>query len=232
MIRALAAGLLGCAAAFAQQPHFVRIPAGSFQDMRFDEPFWMSQTEVTVEQFAAFVKATGYETAAERAKSERTWRAPGFKLGRKQPVVYVTPTDAARYCEFIGGRLPTDEEWEYAARAGAATRHYWGDAIDGRYLWYRVNSDDRPRAVGKKRPNAWGLYDVEGNVWEWTISSSVAGKPYANRRGSSWVSCEEIAPGPGQPRGTPMGLSTSYRIPVSYEHRYDDIGFRCARSKF
>lgn len=231
MIRIATLGLLTCAAVFAEEPRFVRIPAGSFENVRFEKPFWMSKTEVTVEQFAAFVKATGYRTAAEQANSQRTWRAPGFKLERKQPVVYVTPTDAARYCESIGGRLPTDAEWEYAARADATTRHYWGDKIDGRYLWYRVNSDDRPRAVGKKRPNAWGLYDVEGNVWEWSISGLIDGKEHANRRGSSWVSCDEIASAPGQPPGKPMSISKSYKIPVSSDHRYDDIGFRCVRSE-
>jgi formylglycine-generating enzyme required for sulfatase activity len=226
MIRAwIVLGLLSWAA-FAQMPKFVRIPPGPAQQ----SPFWMARTETTVEQFAAFVKATNYRTDAEKAGAPRTWRTPGYPVRRQQPVVYVTPSDAIAYCEFAGARLPGDSEWEYAARAGAATRHYWGDTIDGRYLWYRANSKDRPQPVGRKRPNAWGLYDVEGNVWEWTLLPPGAGEPMANRRGGSWIDCEDIDGGPGGQPGALISLSTSFKISIKYGHRYDDIGFRCARS--
>lgn len=212
-------------AAFAQSPKFVNIPTGPSQQ----RPFRMARTETTVEQFAAFVKATGYRTDAEKAGAARTWRAPGFTIDVKQPVVYVTPSDAAAYCDFIGARLPTDDEWEYAARAGATTRHYWGDSVDSRYLWYRANSDGRPHAVAKKRPNAWGLYDVEGNVWEWALATPLKGDAVANRRGGSWIDCEDIDGGPGKQPGRLIGLSTYFKIPFNLRHRYDDIGFRCAR---
>lgn len=226
MIRAwIALGLLS-GAAFAQQPKFVLIPAGPAQE----RPFWIARTETTVEQFAAFVHSTGYLTVAEKAASSRTWRSPGFPLKGKQPVVYVTPSDAIAYCEFIGARLPADAEWEYAARAGAATRHYWGDSIDGSYLWYRANSNGAPHRVATKRPNAFGLYDVEGNVWEWALSPPDKGEPMANRRGGSWIDCEDIEGGPGRGPGPLIGLSTSFKISVKYGLRYDDIGFRCARS--
>jgi formylglycine-generating enzyme required for sulfatase activity len=219
------------ASALAQRPQFVRIPPGTFQGVRFERPFWMGKTEVTVNQFAAFVKATGYLTAAERAKAARTWRAPGYKVSGSQPVVYVTVRDAGAYCGWIGARLPSDAEWEYAARAGATTRHYWGEAIDGRYLWYRVNSKGRPQAVGTKLPNAWGLYDVEGNVWEWSVSEPIKGEPMANRRGGSWIDCEYIDGGPGHQPSVLIGLSRYYKVPVSLDHRYDDIGFRCVREE-
>ena len=176
-------------AALGQTPKFVKIPAGPGQE----RSFWMAQTETTVEQFAAFVKAAGYRTEAEKAGATRTWRAPGFQVRRKQPVVYVTASDAVAYCEFVGARLPSDAEWEYAARAGAKTRHYWGDSIDGRYLWYRANSNDRPQPVGKKLPNAWGLYDVEGDVWEWTLMPP-GGEPTAVRRGGSWIDTCSASP--------------------------------------
>ncbi len=218
-----------CAALYAQRPEFVRIPPGEFGKTRFEKPFWMGKTEVTVAQFAAFVKATGYRTAAESQKSPRTWKAPGFKVSGSQPVVYVTPKDAAAYCEWVGGRLPRDAEWEYAARAGATTRHYWGEEIDGRYLWYRANSDGRPHAVGKKLPNQWGLYDAEGNVWEWAMSEPENGEPIANRRGGSWVDCDEIEASPGRENSPLIALWRYYKIPVKLDHRYDDIGFRCLR---
>jgi formylglycine-generating enzyme required for sulfatase activity len=227
MIRAwIALGLLAWAA-FAQQPKFVPVPAGPAQA----HPFWMAQTETTVGQFAAFIRATGYRTDAEKAAATRTWQSPGFTVNGKQPVVYVTPADAMAYCEFIGARLPSDAEWEYAARAGATTRHYWGDSIDGRYLWYRANSGGAPHPVASKRPNAFGLYDVEGNVWEWALSPPANGDPLVNRRGGSWIDCEDIDGGPGKQPGSLIGLSTSFKTPIKIGHRYDDIGFRCARSK-
>jgi len=230
-MRLILALCLSSTALLAQRPEFVRIPPGSFGEVRFERPFWMGKTEVTVRQFAAFVKAAGYRTTAERANVPRTWQTPGFGVAGNQPVVYVTVRDAAAYCEWVGARLPSDAEWEYAARAGADTRHYWGDVIDGKYLWYRVNSDGKPRAVGTRLPNRWGLYDVEGNVWEWAMSDPVNGEPMANRRGSSWIDCADSDPEPGEPASPLIGLSKSYKISVAYDHRYDDIGFRCARDE-
>lgn len=189
----------------------------------------MGRTEVTVAEFEKFVKTTGHQTAAEKARAQRTWRQPGFHVSPNQPVVYVTPSDAQAYCAWVGGRLPTDTEWEYAARAGATTRHFWGESMDRRYLWYRENSDGRPRDVGTKRPNAFGLHDVEGNVWEWTIIEG-QNEPTARRRGASWVSCENIDGGPSRPPSPLIGLSVGYDIPVQLDHRYDDIGFRCVKT--
>ncbi len=221
MTRLPAISLLAFAAA-AQRPEFVLIPPGDFR---------MAKTEVTAGEFRAFVSATGYRTSAEQAGAARTWLSPGFKIDDRQPVVYVTVKDAAAYCEWTAARLPTDAEWEHAARAGSTTRHYWGDAIDPRYLWYRANSGGRPRPVAQKRPNAWGLYDVEGNVWEWSLSPPEKGEPLANRRGGSWIACENIETGPGKPISPLIGLSRYYKVPVKQDHRYDDIGFRCVRGR-
>lgn len=208
---------------------FLRIPAGTNGPLRIERDFLLMRTEVTVASFDRFVRSTGYRTEAETANAPRTWRNPGFPLSRSQPVVYVTPTDAQSFCAWLGGRLPQDPEWEYAARAGATTRHYWGDTLDPRFLWYRENSEGRPRKVGTRRPNAFGLHDVEGNVWEWTLHPRTA-EPTARRRGASWVSCENIDGGPGRPSSPLIGLTVGYGIPVKAAHRYDDIGFRCAKN--
>ncbi|MCB1145017.1 MAG: formylglycine-generating enzyme family protein [Leptospiraceae bacterium] len=103
-------------------------------------------------------------------------------------------------------RLPTEAEWEYAARAGGSTgspptKYYWGNSIDDSYLWYAGNSGSKTHPVGQKKPNGFGLYDMSGNVWEWTqdwnddnyYSKSPSNDPkgpesgtYRVLRGGSW----------------------------------------------
>lgn len=111
--------------------------------------------------------------------------------GGQNPVEQVRWSDAARYgnarsaaeglppcydlttwaCDFAapGYRLPTEAEWEYACRAGTRSRYFFGDESDklGAFAWFEDNSGGRPRPVGQKLPNPWGLHDIYGNVWEW-----------------------------------------------------------------
>ena len=179
-----------------EQPvHPVTVPA-----------FRMDKYEVTVGQFRRFVETTGYRTDAERnAGSElgcrilaggmsdwlpgSSWRNPGFSIEADQPVVCVSWNDAQAFAAWLtrhtgeAFRLPTEAEWEYAARAGSATKYYFGDNesllcqygnhadTSTDFNWRNEDCSDRvgeqPAKVGSYQSNGYGLHDMHGNVWEW-----------------------------------------------------------------
>lgn len=170
---------------------FVYIPTGEFtmgsdtgaEDQRpahkvkISQPFYLGKYEVTVGQFRQFVEATGYVTDAEKqgwgnswtgkefARAKVSWREPGFAQTDNHPVVMITYNDAVAFAQWLDGRLPTEAEWEYAARAGSQG-DFAGDL--NVVAWHKGNLKpaDRTQPVGQKLPNAWGLHDLFGNVWE------------------------------------------------------------------
>jgi formylglycine-generating enzyme required for sulfatase activity len=164
----------------------------------------MGKHEVTRDQFAAFVKATGYRTDAEKAgwaytkpgnKWKKTkgasWRNPGFEQHGNHPVVCITWNDAKAFCEWLAAtrgevfRLPSEAEWEYAARAGSETDYHWGNRPEKGSGWFNgADASYKKRfsnpstfffkdgyattsPVGSFRANPWNLHDLHGNVWEW-----------------------------------------------------------------
>jgi len=118
------------------------------------------------------------------------------------PVVNITQLAASKFCKWLSAktgyfyRLPTEEEWEYACRAGSQTAYSYGDEVSNleEYAWYYDNSDDTYKEVGLKKPNAYGLYDMHGNVAEWTLNlyteHGYGTEPNSNGfytvRGGSW----------------------------------------------
>lgn len=118
--------------------------------------FSMSKTEITVEQYRIYCQATGHDMPPE----------PPYGWHDKNPVVNLTWGEANAYCEWVGGSLPTEAQWEYAAHGGAETT-YSGSNQVGAVAWYTSNAGGKPGIVSAKSPNGFGLYDMTGNVWEW-----------------------------------------------------------------
>jgi formylglycine-generating enzyme required for sulfatase activity len=105
------------------------------------------------------------------------------------PAICMTQLAAVKFCEWLSAmtghfyRLPTEAEWEYAARAGSSSAYSFGDDINvlGEYAWFEGNSNEKYQKVGTKKPNAWGLYDMHGNVAEWTFDQYVP-SAYSKRK--------------------------------------------------
>jgi formylglycine-generating enzyme required for sulfatase activity len=142
------------------------IPAGKFMmgeennshKVTISKPFYVGVTEVTQAQYEAIMGTN-----------------PGDFKGATNPVELVSWNDATDFFKKLSEktrqavRLPTEAEWEYACRAGSKTQFCFGDADEGLgdYAWYDANSGKTTHPVGQKKPNAWGLFDMHGNVWEW-----------------------------------------------------------------
>jgi formylglycine-generating enzyme required for sulfatase activity len=186
--------------------------------------FWIGQTLVTAAAYKRFASATGHQMPA----------APAFNNGwtdENMPMVLVTWDDAHDYCGWLGGRLPTEAEWEYAARGGSNEARY-GDLEE--VAWYSQNSGNQTHDVGQKRANGFGLYDVLGNVWEWVndwydeqyYQNSQAQDPqgpprgqYRVLRGGSWdVTANDV-----------RVSARSGNTPTSTGNT---VGFRCAGEVF
>ena len=212
-------------------------------------PFAVGVYEVTRGQFARFVSATGrsmgdtchtYEGMYEgglKTRSGRHWRNPGFRFSQtdEHPVVCVSWSDAKAYVEWLsrvtgeGYRLPSDLEWEYAARGGTETWWFWGWSSESttqrcRYVRYVNGADGMvdcyehyeqwvrwTEPVGSDSANGFGLYDMHRNVLEWRDWSE--GRPH----GGSW-------------RDKPRGLLGSYRGGFLAVGRDSNVGFRVART--
>jgi formylglycine-generating enzyme len=251
-----------------------RFRMGTDDGMPFESPvhdvsvksFWIDENEVTVGEFDKFVKATKYVTDAEKfgwsivfdLKSGEwirvdgaNWRHPeggDVKPEPNEPVVQVSWNDAAAYAKWAGKRLPTEAEWEFAARGGLVGKKYaWGDELrpGGKTVanWWQGVFPERNTAedgfvsratVKSFPPNGYGLYETGGNVWEW-CSDWYSEEYYANAplsdpkgpnggversiRGGSWMCAENFC--------------TNYRVAARSHSAPDtglnNLGFRCVK---
>lgn len=239
---------------------------GPVHEVTIAYSFALGRTEVTHGQFTRFVAATGYEPTPgcevypkqpERPATDFSWRDPGY--GRApladEPVACVSWRDAMAYVAWLTEttgkpyRLPSEAEWEYAARAGTTTAFYWGDNADDAcayaniydraglangFNWAAAACDSgfvKAAPVGSFKPNAFGLYDMLGNVWEWVGDCYVV--PYAapvdgsahevagacdrrSVRGGSWIT-------------RPDRNTASFRGRDPDDTHFSMFGFRVAR---
>ncbi len=191
--------------------------------------YWLGQTEVTVGAYKRFTGATGRQMPPEPNLNGRPLN-PGWG-DEAMPIVEVTWDDAQAYCRWAGGRLPTEAEWEYAARAGSTGARY--GPVD-EVAWYSNNSGEKTHEVGQKRANGFGLYDVLGNVWEW-VNDWYDENYYQNS-----PSKDPAGPTSGKfrvTRGGCWGSSPRY-VRVSYRNRFNlgvrsfVGGYRCGGEVF
>src|ERR1051326_5352211 len=208
----------------AQCPEMVVIPAGRFvmgssageqswavsqgftpgsiadeapQHVVFVRSFAIGKYDVTREEYATFVRESGYPAGDGCGPDPFHWtndptrncRNPGIAQKGRDPVVCVSWSDAQAYVGWLNHKagtnayhLPSESEWEYAARAGTTTRFWWGDddAAANTHAWSKANSDGKTHPVGTKDANHFGLHDMAGNVWQWTedcYSETYAGAP-------------------------------------------------------
>ncbi len=231
------------------EPVMVLIKAGSFQmgsdqgdedeaprhKVTIKNDFYIGRYEVTNVEYIEFAQAT-----------KRKRMIPPNWTTDMQPAVAVSWDDATAYAAWLSDltgkryRLPSESEWEYAARATSETRYYWGDRDTSHrkdawrkeypdnahdYAWIKTNAQNVTQKVGSKKPNAWGLFDIIGNVWEWCSDSYTENYNTAAHeeslkviRGGSWFS-------------TPEEITLSHRGSNVNDFTSYSIGFRLVREK-
>lgn len=243
-------------------PELVIIPAGSFRmgstpdepgrdddegpvrEITFDRPFALGRTEVTFAQWDACVA----DGACDRVADDGWGRAT-------RPVINVSHPQVQRFAEWLAKRtgksyrLPTEAEWEYAARAGATGPRYWpatadacgfanvyDEAAKAKYLfgWEAfacTDGDVETAPVGSHAPNAFGLHDMLGNVWEWVEDCHALTYSVAPTDGTAFVhdGCRKRVSRGGAWNNMPQWVRVSYRYGLEPDRRSNNLGFRVAR---
>ncbi len=200
------------------------------------EAFWIHRTPVTNEQYLAFIQATGHRPPDSADTGTPLWNGRTFPPDRaRHPVTCVSWHDAQAYAQWAGLQLPTEAQWEYAARGPDAPTYPWGNTWDGAKLCWGENRGQTPVATlpvaGFPDGASWcGAFDMSGNVWEWVADwydehyyaqsprLDPPGPPTAERkvgRGGSWDNAAKV------------NFRAAYRMYPLPDHRLHHVGFRC-----
>jgi formylglycine-generating enzyme required for sulfatase activity len=232
-------------------PEMVLIPAGSFlmgvpeaeskregtddndarpqHQVTIARPFWLGRYPVTRGEYAVFAAGTG--------RGAEAWASTRFPQDDRHPVVNVSHADALAYAAWLSEqtgqtyRLPSEAEWEYAARAGTTTARYWGEDAGKPGEHALFGSTTGTCAVGSFRPHGFGLYDMLGNVWEWTADHWHRDYKGAPSGGTAWLAggaTDRVARG-GAWGSEARNVRAAFRYRVAPAPRRGDLGFRCAR---
>jgi serine/threonine-protein kinase len=212
--------------------HAAKCSASLYDDEHLREvvlaPFVLDPSEVTNEAFGIFVSETGHRTTAEQERFSRDgpfeeeglqWRHPAGPRSSYEdlpahPVVHVSARDAEAYCTHRGRRLPTEAEWEYAARGDERRVFPWGEEFRPGMANGATPAEVRLRPIGNFPPGPFGHLDLAGNVWEWTATNDGSERVL---KGGSWMETN------------PANLRAAVRLLSPPTDRSSDIGFRCAR---
>ena len=226
--------------------------------------FALGKYDVTRDEYAEFVRDTGhpagdgcqlspsangyFDGSNKNKRADGSWQTPGFAQSGRDPVVCVSWDDARAYVAWLNRkvrpagapaiagpyRLPSESEWEYAARGGTTSRFWWGDddAETGAHAWFKGNSNGHTHPVGSKPANPFGLYDVVGNAFQWTedcYADSYAAAPLDGSAVESGSACLRVDRG-GSWFYPPWLLRSAPRERNPADYRDAVLGFRVART--
>ena len=217
--------------------------------VRLTQPFALSVHEVTVGQFRRFVESTKYKTVCEVEGTgvrfngpdtvrdpNASWKHVGYEQADDFPVWNILPEDAEAFCKWLGeqdGRtyqLPTEAQWEFACRAGTGTRCYWGEARRQNRARTSKGNSGLPGSVGTLVPNAFGMFDMCGNVWEYCAdgfdADFYATSPVDDPLGPLGKAPRKRVTRGGGARGEQIGISSTFRRTISPTPSL--VGFRVA----
>ena len=189
------------------------------------DTFYIDKNEVTVAKYRAFCDSTKRQMPTP----------PAWGWIDNNPIVKVSWKDAAEYAKWIGARLPTESEWEYAARGGRKSggAKYSGGTLIGQVAWYSENSGFRAHPVCTKKPNELDIYDMSGNVWEWCADGYNAAYDTAEVNGNTPALPDEmqkVIRGGGWFYDA-VSARVANRRGEDLEYKSSHVGFRCAISR-
>lgn len=227
---------------------------GPVRSVQIEQPFAVGRFEITLGQFARFVDATNHvagdscytlENGAWNMRMGRHWDEPGFAAKDDQPATCVSWADANAYVDWLSDetghdyRLMSEAEWEYVARAGISSAYHFGQTIDSDQANFNGASAGRAGrfhgqaiAVGSYEPNAFGLFDVHGNVWEWVADCYSPSYEAAPIDGSAVTAaaCERRVMRGGSWGNREGDLRLAKRAKMAPDYNYAIVGFRVART--